>query len=187
MSTMDRRRPGQDEPDTDEENDDSIDPELRLRTVRTAASALAESAQTEARLERRKTKARKRLKFFRSKDKKKASPDGLDVSQAPGAATAPVGKRRNIYVNMPLPPDERDSRSDPIVRYVRNKVRTTSTSSFRVCTLCPSTVLIVLMSFRVHNRHFCTEESLRTIPSVCLHFAFFFLHSLVVCRFAATH
>ena len=186
MSIMDRRRPGQDEPDTDEENDDSIDPELRLRTVRTAASALAESAQTEARLERRKTKARKRLKFFRSKDKKKASPDGLDV-QAPGAATAPVGKRRNIYVNMPLPPDERDSRSDPIVRYVRNKVRTTSTSSFRVCMSCLSTSLIVFdvvqntQSSLLYRRIF-TNNSVG-MSALCVFFSSFTRHV----SFLATH
>ena len=125
MASPDRRRPVQDEPDTDEENDDTIDPELRLRTVRTAASTIAESVLTEARIERRKTRAKKRLKFFkRSSEKKKASPDGVDESQP--AVAAPIGKRRNIYVNSPLPPDELDSRGEPVARYVRNKVRTTS-------------------------------------------------------------
>jgi hypothetical protein len=48
MSFLRRSHPPP-EPDTDEENDENIDPELRLRTVRTAASAIAESIRSEQR------------------------------------------------------------------------------------------------------------------------------------------
>ena len=49
-----QRHPDPDELDTDDETD-AVDPELRLRTVRTAASTIAESIRTEERIERRKT------------------------------------------------------------------------------------------------------------------------------------
>lgn len=42
----------------------------------------------------------------------------------PGFKT--VGKRRNIYVNLPLPPNELNASGEPILRFTRNKVRTTS-------------------------------------------------------------
>jgi phospholipid-translocating ATPase len=133
-----KRRPSvADEPDTDEERDgvQNIDPELRLRTVRTAASTIAESIRHEQRAERRKTMRRKRSRFFR-REKKQASDA---QSQAENQSAAPVqnviaGKRRNVYVNMPLTAMEVDANGEPIERYVRNKVRT---SKYTVITFIP--------------------------------------------------
>src|ERR1700733_5696364 len=83
---------------TDEENDDTIDPELRLRTVRTAASAIAESIRSEQRAERRKSTRRgKASRFFRKHEKRPeaASKDAVSTKEVPGV-------RRNVYVNHPL-------------------------------------------------------------------------------------
>ena len=121
------RRPDHDSPD---DEDDSIDPELRLRTVRTAHSTLDESNRLEERAQRRKTMMRKKSRHFfrRGTDKKRSDKaesmtgSSTDVSSAPPVS----GLRRNIYVNMPLPPDELDPKGEPVVRYVRNKVRTSS-------------------------------------------------------------
>ena len=121
------KRANHDDLDIDDEND-AIDPELRLRTVRTAHSTLEESIRTEERAHKRKSARRKRsLKFFRKKRSGKAE---SATPEAPGPGTAPPvhGLRRNIYVNMDLPPDEKDRKGEPIVRYVRNKVRTSSKS-----------------------------------------------------------
>ena len=109
-----------DEPDTD--NDDNIDPELRLRTVRTAASAIAESIKSEQRAERRKSRHRG---FFRlhGTAKKPVKPPSTQVILP---SKVIVGTRRNVYVNHPLSAMEVDRDGEPKVRYVRNKVRTTS-------------------------------------------------------------
>ncbi|KAG6819892.1 hypothetical protein H0H93_007670 [Arthromyces matolae] len=106
---------------TDEENDDSIDPELRLRTVRTAASAIAESIKSEQRAERRRS-IRARSRFFRRNTtaSKKAQP----VPTEAGPSKVP-GVRRNVYVNHPLSAMEVDQHGEPVVRYQRNKVKTT--------------------------------------------------------------
>ena len=118
-----KRTAPHDDPEIEDENE-AIDPQLRLRTVRTAHSTIEESIRTEDRARRRKSMRRK---FFR-RDKKRGKE--LSQSQEPSSepSTAPpvTGLRRNIYVNMPLPPDELDSKGEPIVRYVRNKVRTSS-------------------------------------------------------------
>jgi hypothetical protein len=37
-----------------------------------------------------------------------------------------TGKRRNVYVNMPLTATEVERHGEPIIRYARNKVNTTS-------------------------------------------------------------
>jgi len=103
---------------TEEEHDKNIDPELRLRTVRTAASAIAESILSEQRAERRKTAHKKRSRFFRRHHEKRA------VSADPSKEIP--GLRRNVYVNHPLFPGELASDGNPKARYVRNKVRTTS-------------------------------------------------------------
>ncbi|KAG6909762.1 hypothetical protein DXG01_015478 [Tephrocybe rancida] len=106
---------------TDEENDETIDPELRLRTVRTAASAIAESIKSEQRAQRRKS-VRTRSRFFRrnttSKRPQSATPTEAGPSKVPGV-------RRNVYVNHPLSAMEVDQTGEPVVRYRRNKVRTT--------------------------------------------------------------
>lgn len=133
---MFNRPPPTDDDVTDDEDDRSIDPELRLRTVRTAASTLAESAAVEQRAVKRKSlllnKSKNKSSFFRRGSHKK--PPAQD-SVSP-TLTGPVipGQRRTIYVNRPLPISEVDSNNEPLVRYPRNKVRTTSEplSLFRV-------------------------------------------------------
>ena len=85
-------------------SDDGIDDELRLRTVRTAASVLAESIRHEEKVRRR------RKGFFRRKE------------------VPNDGGRRRVYVNQPLSVSEMDADGEPLARYVRNKVRTTSKS-----------------------------------------------------------
>lgn len=110
-----------DEPDPDD-NDDNIDPELRLRTVRTAASAIAESIKSEQRAERR--KSRHKGFFGRHGAAKKAVKPALSSDSLVSSKVA--GVRRNIYVNLPLSAMEVDRYGEPKVRYVRNKVRTTS-------------------------------------------------------------
>ncbi|KAK0471166.1 phospholipid-transporting ATPase 1 [Armillaria novae-zelandiae] len=115
------RRSNQRETEYDEENDETIDPELRLRTVRTAASAIAESIRSEQRAEKR--RKRKRSRFFRkSAEKKKPEPTPVDAAPS----TEIPGERRNVYVNYPLGVLEVDVHGEPIARYERNKVRTTS-------------------------------------------------------------
>jgi hypothetical protein len=123
MSSFFKRHQAVDEPDTDEENDDTIDPELRLRTVRTAASAIAESIKSEQRAERRKT-MHKRSRFFRRHAPEK-KPIPAPSEPTSSALKAP-GPRRNVYVNYPLSAMEVDQDGEPKARYVRNKVRTTS-------------------------------------------------------------
>lgn len=127
MSFLKRNNQPQ-EPDTDEENDDIIDPELRLRTVRTAASAIAESIRSEQRAETRKRNKRSRSRFFNRKSTEKRRPDPVPTPSAP--STEVPGVRRNVYVNYPLPHMELDAQGEPTVRYKRNKVRTTSESLF---------------------------------------------------------
>ena len=119
-----------------EEDDENanIDPELRLRTVRTAHSTLEESIRVEERAERRRSVRRKRSRFFRKdKEKRNKSVEGSALGtvvegQADGQGKTPIipGARRNVYVNMPLTAMEVDREGEPLARYVRNKVRTSS-------------------------------------------------------------
>ena len=125
MSLFKRRRLTNDSEDTDEEHDENIDPELRLRTVRTAASAIAESIRTDQRAEKRRSTIHKRSRFFRSKPAEKKS---TATSAAASATSRVPGARRNIYVNHPLSAMEVDHNGEPKVEYVRNKVKTTSES-----------------------------------------------------------
>lgn len=131
MSSLFRRQNANDA-DTDEEEDSAeVDPDLRLRTVRTAASTIAESIRSEQRMHRRRTKRRKLWGSKMSLTKKPPSNSGHEsVIRAAAAASTPAtakGSRRNIYVNMPLGPNDVDRRGRPNNVYVRNKVRTTST------------------------------------------------------------
>jgi phospholipid-translocating ATPase len=138
-----RRSAHHDDPEMDDEND-AIDPELRLRTVRTAHSTIEESNRTEERAMRRKTM---RKRFFRRGGTKRGKDPSLPENTTEASTAPPVtGLRRNIYVNMPLPTDELDSNGEPVVRYVRNKVRTSSTSSGKSVTTrnnCPTEYTIV--------------------------------------------
>ena len=129
---------------SDSEHEDNLqhDPGLQLRTVRTAASAVAESIREEARIRRKKTKRRLRLFRSRGKEKRKASEaleDGGEADEE-GEEKKKVVKtpRRNVYVNMALTPGERDSRGEPLMRYVRNKVKTTSEYELFLSLFTPS-------------------------------------------------
>jgi phospholipid-translocating ATPase len=102
--------------ESDDEELEGIDPELRLRTVRTAHSAIAESIVADD----RKTRRRRKSRFWRGRA---ASEKRQQESTTPSDVQ---GVRRNVYVNTPLAPHEVDSSGDPRVRYPRNKVRTTS-------------------------------------------------------------
>ncbi|KAF5313608.1 hypothetical protein D9611_010219 [Ephemerocybe angulata] len=120
------KRSAVDEHDTDEEQDETIDPELRLRTVRTAASAIEEGFKSEQRAERRKSMRKSR--FFtagRSKPDKSPAPTAVAPQAALVPPTTTAGARRNIYVNHPLSAMEIDHDGEPTVSYARNKVRTT--------------------------------------------------------------
>ena len=118
----------------DDDNDAQIDPDLRLRTVRTAASTIAESIRSELRAQRRSVR-RKRSLFFR-KDKRPKTADSA-ISDAPTVASGQqiTGQRRNIYTNTPLSAMEVDHNGQPLVRYARNKVRTSSEFSADLCSL----------------------------------------------------
>lgn len=124
MSFFHRRRPD----DLDTDDDPNIDPELRLRTVRTAASTIAESIRQEQRAERRRSVRKKGSRFFR-REKHKDLPDSETSQPTPHI----TGRRRNVYVNYTLPLDEVDGSGEPIARYARNKVRTSSEYLFRSC------------------------------------------------------
>jgi phospholipid-translocating ATPase len=124
MSFLRRHHHPDDLENTDEENDGTIDPELRLRTVRTAASAIAESIRSEVRAQKRKAVRQKKSSFFRKSEKKKhsESKDSIITSTGPKI----TGERRNVYLNHPLSAMEVDRYGEPTARYARNKVRTSS-------------------------------------------------------------
>ena len=164
----------------------SIDPNLRLRTVRTAHSVIAESIRSEQEAEKRKHRRHLFRKLTRRgtkapKEKKRKGSDADAKSQsgavsdyeetaapssprmssvtfpAPEKASAgsssgerqdakvDKGKgkaaelpRRTIYVNTPLPSSAKDRKGEPLMRYVRNKVRT---SKYTVITFIPKNLL----------------------------------------------
>ena len=152
-----QRRANHDDSDIDDEND-AIDPELRLRTVRTAHSTLEESMRTEDRARRRKSLLHKRsMKFFRRDKKRSGKTDSVKSVADQSADHAPpiTGLRRNIYVNLPLPPDELDKKNEPVVRYARNKVRTSSESQCSFRSDAPS---LRLSACRVHHRHVRSQK-----------------------------
>ncbi|KAL0581270.1 phospholipid transporting ATPase [Marasmius crinis-equi] len=149
MSFLSRSTHGRDS-DTD---DEPIDPELRLRTVRTAASAIAESIRSEQRIERRKTKRRH---FFRRNSEKK-QPAPTPPETAP--STEVPGERRNVYVNHPLAHLEVDNNGEPVARYKRNKVRTTK---YTILTFIPKNLYEQFR--RVANLFFLTLVILQLIP-----------------------
>lgn len=105
--------------------DDMIDPELRLRTVRTAHSVLAESVRSEARAKKRKALRAKTSKFFHRGEKKAHQEEEVTTTSSfPSDHVS--GSRRNVYVNAPLRSDEVDGNGEPLQRYVRNKVKSSS-------------------------------------------------------------
>ena len=130
MTLLARRHPRPEDLDnTDEENDENIDPQLHLRTVRTAASTLAESIRSEARAQKRKSLRKTGSRFFRHRGGKR--PKTADSSKTSETLPDPPrpevkGARRNVYVNQSPSAMEVDRNGEPIVRYVRNKVKTSS-------------------------------------------------------------
>ncbi|KZT06691.1 phospholipid-translocating P-type ATPase [Laetiporus sulphureus 93-53] len=117
--------------------DDGIDPELRLHTVRTAASTIAESVRQEDRQQKRKLSMRGKAFLKRLSQKRKTRMPVVPEAEAEeGEVKAPQisGPRRKVFVNMALPRDEVDSKGEPIVRYARNKVRT---SKYTILTFVP--------------------------------------------------
>ncbi|KAI5988265.1 hypothetical protein EDC04DRAFT_2884149 [Pisolithus marmoratus] len=127
-----RRQPQPGEFMDNDEQDNTIDPDLRLRTVRTAASTIAESIRSEQRAQRRKTTRKKRSRFFRREKRPKTAESA--VSDATSAGLQIPGQRRNIYVNAPLSPSEVDHHGEPLAQYARNKVRT---SRYTLLTFLP--------------------------------------------------
>jgi phospholipid-translocating ATPase len=126
MSFLKRNRnPDSDQMEADD-HDSNVDPDLRLRTVRTAASTIAESIASEQRAERRRSTRHKRSRFFRSKSAKYQDHEKAPSSSSNAPTVQITGKRRNVYVNMPLIATEVDRLGEPIIRYARNKVNTTS-------------------------------------------------------------
>ncbi|KAG2034818.1 hypothetical protein BDR03DRAFT_1093565 [Suillus americanus] len=126
-------------PPTDIEENDTIDPQLRLRTVRTAASTISESIRSEIKARKRRSITQKRSLFFRKNAKKpKTSEPGPSSAQPAEAPSVPQsripGARRNIYVNQPLSAMEADHHGEPLARYARNKVRT---SRYTLLTFLP--------------------------------------------------
>jgi phospholipid-translocating ATPase len=161
---------------TDEENDDAIDPELRLRTVRTAASAIAESIRSEQRAHRRKTSYRvKASRFFRKHEKRRE-----ELTTEAGSTKEIPGVRRNVHVNHPLSAIESDSRGEPLARYKRNKVRTTSKLWTFIFASCP-----VYHYFRIHHLIIHPQELVRTIPTVrsCIQLVLYTIHAVLTRRY----
>lgn len=171
-------RHGQDHPDQhggDPDEDDGVDPELRLRITRTATESLAESnREDDRRRAKKKEKERARRHTFRktlfgsgagggrkrpgtagttstsesgigaptedgmvplgevgetTEDERDRPPSegrlgGAEGGKVKGKKGQAVKKRRNVYVNIPLPMHELNSRGEPASVYNRNKVRT---------------------------------------------------------------
>ncbi|KAJ7220788.1 phospholipid-transporting ATPase 1 [Mycena pura] len=147
MSFLKRHPRGESATNDDSDEDDTIDPELRLRTVRSAHSAIAESIVAEER------RTRRRRRFFRSrgeKYKERSTDEGKPK---------PEGRRRNVYVNTPLPRAELDGNGDPLVRYPRNKVRTTK---YTILTFVPKNLYEQFR--RIANIYFLTVTVLQLFP-----------------------
>ncbi|KAG8924316.1 hypothetical protein FRC00_005242, partial [Tulasnella sp. 408] len=128
MSSFFRRQHNDQGDDTDEDN--QVDPELRLRTTQTAHSTIAESIRQENRRAARRRKSRKwgSKGLFKPKHQRTVEDDLPRPTEPLEAAQEeqPGGpQRRRIHVNVPLPLELQSSNGDPKTDYVRNKVRTT--------------------------------------------------------------
>ncbi|KAG9090083.1 hypothetical protein FRC06_001230 [Ceratobasidium sp. 370] len=174
-----KRHPRLDEEDgSDVEN---VDPNLRLRTTHTAHSTIAESIRSELRQQRRKKSlARARFGFGRKHERPGTSGTVRSTRSAASEAPTPAdtddlqrtetqaseraesaskGLRRMVYVNLPLPENETKSNGDPIVRYERNKVRT---SKYTIVTFVPKNLYEQFR--RVANLYFLALVVLQVFP-----------------------
>ncbi|CAE7072861.1 unnamed protein product [Rhizoctonia solani] len=165
-----KRHPHLDEEGTDTEN---VDPNLRLRTTLTAHSTIAESIRSELRQQKRKkslAKARNKFTFKRpgTAGSQKGQREGVDehglelaVHQPAPVVPAhqPEGERRTVFVNQPLPQSETRSNGDPIVRYARNKVRT---SKYTIVTFVPKNLYEQFR--RIANLYFLALVILQVFP-----------------------
>ncbi|KAG9123661.1 hypothetical protein FRC07_014357 [Ceratobasidium sp. 392] len=161
--------------DEDTSDGENVDPNLRLRTTLTAHSTIAESIRSELRQQRRKKSlARGRFGFGSRKHGTVRSTHSTATTEAPSAtedlhrtetqASEPAqaqstGQRRMVYVNLPLPESETKSNGDPVVRYERNKVRT---SKYTIITFIPKNLYEQFR--RVANLYFLALVVLQVFP-----------------------
>ncbi|KAG9076614.1 hypothetical protein FS749_011578, partial [Ceratobasidium sp. UAMH 11750] len=167
--------------DEDGSDGENVDPNLRLRTTLTAHSTIAESIRSELRQQRRKKSlARARFGFGKkherpgttgtvrstrsaaSEEPTAADADDLhrtETQASEPAGAASKGQRRMVYVNLPLPENQLRSNGDPIVRYERNKVRT---SKYTIVTFIPKNLYEQFR--RVANLYFLALVVLQVFP-----------------------
>ncbi|KZV80365.1 hypothetical protein EXIGLDRAFT_630413, partial [Exidia glandulosa HHB12029] len=139
--------------------DPAEDPALRLRTVRTAASTIAESIRSEAARDdrrRRKDKGKKRSRFLGFGTARDTREDGIDVDGKKAPASGP---RRLVHVAVPLGRDEVKRNGEPLTTYVRNKIRT---SKYTPLTFLPKNLYEQFR--RVANIYFLALVVLATQP-----------------------
>ncbi|KAG8839086.1 hypothetical protein FRC18_000965 [Serendipita sp. 400] len=162
MNSLFRRnqQPNPDNLDADTDEDDQIDPNLRLRTVRTAASTIAESIRSEQRMERRRIKRRR---LWGSLKSKKSTTSALTVGEQrrdSSSGPTPSNKpRRNVYVNCNLAPQDKDSHGRPLHTFVRNKVKTTK---YTIITFIPKNLYEQFR--RVANLYFLGLVCIQVFP-----------------------
>ncbi|KAF8328106.1 uncharacterized protein EI90DRAFT_2926464 [Cantharellus anzutake] len=155
------------------EDDEMIDPALRLRTVRTAASVIAESVRTENRRERwrrrhgwsmrRKGSSKSGRSILRPWAHEDSTQDPRDIPASESAGNQGAkhtGSRRNIYMNTSLSPSELDNKGEPKVRFPRNKVRT---SKYTLFTFLPKN--LAEQFSRIANLYFLVMVVLSIFPA----------------------
>ncbi|KAG8948486.1 hypothetical protein FRC04_009694 [Tulasnella sp. 424] len=162
MSSFFRRQHDDQADETDEDN--QVDPELRLRTTQTAHSTISESIRQENRRAARRRKSRKwgSKGLFKSKQQRTAEDDlprPTEPLEAPQAEQLGGPQRRRIFVNVPLPLELQASNGDPSTNYVRNKVRT---SKYTLLTFVPKNLYEQFR--RVANLYFLVTVVVQVWP-----------------------